>query len=114
MPRARQSLLFIGIKNTVVALDDANGEEVWRTPLRGSDFVSVHWDGEALFASNSGEVWRLDPRTGVVAWHNKLKGLGLGLVTMASSRAAAASSAVEATAAMRRQQQAAAAAAAAG
>lgn len=87
MPRDPQVLLFVGIKNAVVALDAATGAEVWRAQLRGSDFVSVLWDGEALFASNRGEVWRLDPHTGEALWHNELKGLGWGLASLASSRA---------------------------
>jgi outer membrane protein assembly factor BamB len=60
---------------------------LWRTELRSSDYVSVLWDGQSLFAANSGEVWRLDPQRGEVIWHNELKGLGRGLVSLASSRA---------------------------
>lgn len=86
MPRDPQVLVFVGIKDCVVALDERAGDEVWRTELRRADYVSVLWDGESLFASNSGEVWRLDPRSGQVMWHNELKGLGRGLVSMATSR----------------------------
>ena len=88
MPRDLQTLVFIGIRDTVLALDDRTGDEVWRTELRGGDFVTVCWDGEALFAANSGEVSRLDPRSGNVLWHNKLKGLGRGLVSVATTRTA--------------------------
>jgi outer membrane protein assembly factor BamB len=87
MPREPQTLLFVGIRNSVVALDERTGTEVWRAALRGSDFVTVLWDGEALIVANRGEVSRLDPRTGSVMWHNELKGLGRGLVTLASARA---------------------------
>lgn len=87
MPRDPQMLLFVGIKKAVVALDHRTGVEVWRAELRASDYVSVLWDGEALFASSRGEVWRLDPRTGGVLWHNELKGLGWGIASLASSRA---------------------------
>ena len=86
MPRDPQVLLYVGIKNSVVALNDKTGEEVWRAKLRGSDYVTVMWDGEALVAANSGEVWRLDPASGTVIWHNELKGLGRGLVSIASGR----------------------------
>lgn len=88
MPRDPQVFVFVGIKNTVVALDDRTGMQAWRTELRSSDYVTVLWDGEALFAANSGEVWRLDPANGSVIWHNELKGLGRGLVSLASSRLA--------------------------
>lgn len=86
MPRDPQVLIFAGIKDCVVALDERTGAEVWRVELRSSDYVSVLWDGESLFGSNSGEVWRLDPQSGQVIWHNELKGLGRGLVSLASSR----------------------------
>ena len=86
MPRDPQNFIFVGVKNSVVALDDKTGTEMWRAKLRSSDFVSVLWDGEALIAANSGEVWRLDPRTGAMLWHNQLKGLGRGLISLASTR----------------------------
>jgi outer membrane protein assembly factor BamB len=88
MPRDLRSLIFVGIKNSVVALDVKSGEEVWRTKLKGSDFVTVLFDGESLVAANAGEIFALDPQTGTVRWHNTMKGLGLGLVTLASSRVA--------------------------
>jgi hypothetical protein len=44
------------------------------------------WDGQSLFAANSGEIWRLDPKNGAVLWHNELTGFGRGLVSLASSR----------------------------
>lgn len=92
MLAAAQSLVFVGIKNCVVALDDRSGAEVWRAELRTSDFVTVLWDGTALLIANGGEVWRLDPDTGGTMWHSELKGLGRGLVSLASSRLGTASS----------------------
>jgi outer membrane protein assembly factor BamB len=93
MPRDPQVLIFVGIKNAVVALDDRTGVEVWRAELHSSDYVTVLWDGEALLAANAGEVWRLDPVRGTVLWHNELKGMGRGLVSLASSRRATPSAA---------------------
>ena len=113
MPRDPVTLVFVGIKNSVVALDDRTGVEVWRARLRGSDFVSVMWDGEALVVGNSGEVSRLDPRTGAVLWHNELKGLGRGLVTLASTRAPSKETGTETIAYKKKREQEAAAAAAA-
>ena len=109
MPRDPQILIFIGIKNQVVALDDRTGAEVWRAKLRSSDFVTVMWDGEALFAANSGEVWRVHPERGEVMWHNELKGMGRGLVSMASTRRATAATNVDLAAEKRRRDAAAAA-----
>ena len=75
---------------------------MWRTPLRGADFVSVLWDGQALLAANSGEIWRLDPENGTVIWHNPLKGLGRGMVSIASSRRAAMATTTESAMAKRK------------
>jgi outer membrane protein assembly factor BamB len=79
------SVVFIGIKGTVLALDRATGQEVWRTPLKGGDFVNVVIDGGELFAAAKGELFRLDPGTGAILWQNTLRGLGRDLVTIASS-----------------------------
>lgn len=111
MPRDPQVLIYVGIKNSVIALEDRTGTEVWRAHLRGSDFVSVLWDGEALVAANSGEVWRLDPQTGAVLWHNEMKGLGRGMISLASSRRPTSVTDNESVAAKRRRDQQAAAAA---
>ena len=91
MPRDPQILVYVGIRSSVVALDERSGTEVWRAKLQGSDFVTVLWDGEALLAANSGEVFRLDPQSGALIWRNEMKGLGLGVVSLASSRTAAGS-----------------------
>ena len=84
--RKKQKLLFIGIYNSVLAIDAETGTEVWKTKLGGTSFVNVQWDGEALFAASKGELWRLDPQTGAEMWHNKLEGMGFGPVTLASER----------------------------
>jgi outer membrane protein assembly factor BamB len=112
MPRDLQVLIYVGIKNSVIALDDRTGAEVWRTKLAGSDFVTVVWDGEGLYAANAGEIFRLDPRTGALVWNNTMKGLGRGMVTIASSRVPTQSTDVGAQAAKRRRDAEAAAAAA--
>lgn len=112
MPRDPIFFTYVGIKNSVIALDDRTGAEVWRMQLRGSDFVTVLWDGEALFVANSGEVWRLDPQSGTVIWHNGLKGFGRGVVSLASNRRATSTSDSDAIAAKRRRDQQSSAAAA--
>jgi outer membrane protein assembly factor BamB len=116
MPRDPQTLFYVGIRSSVIALDERSGTEVWSAKLRGSDFVTVLWDGEALIAGNGGEVFRLDPQTGAILWHNQLKGLGRGIVTLASTRAPTTMTSTDAAQAKRKrdQQQAAAGAAAAG
>jgi outer membrane protein assembly factor BamB len=114
MARDPQILIFVGIKDTVLAIDDRTGAEMWRTELHTADYVTVLWDGEALLAANAGEVWRLDPKGGQVMWHNELKGLGRGIVSLSSSRRPSTSSDTDMAAKRRADAAAAAAAASAG
>lgn len=86
MPKDPRHQLFVGIKDSVVALDVRDGTELWRKKLGGYGLVNAFWDGEQLFASAKGEVFCLDPRDGAILWHSQLKGLGTGMVTFASTR----------------------------
>lgn len=79
------SVMYLGIRGTVVAIDRRTGAEIWRTPLKGCDFVNVALDGDSLFATARGEIYCLDPLTGRVRWNNPLKGLGWGLITIAGT-----------------------------
>lgn len=104
-------LVFVGIKGSVVALDRATGEQVWATHLKGSDFVNVLVDGDAVLATCYGEVFCLDALTGNARWHNVLKGFGRGVATVATQRTSTFNNeAVLAAEKQRRDQQAAAAA----
>jgi outer membrane protein assembly factor BamB len=87
---AQTGLVFIGIRGTVVALDRGTGAEVWRTPLKGGDFVNVVLQDGELYATAKGEIFRLDPASGQVLWQNPLQGLGWGLVTVAAQGTATA------------------------
>jgi outer membrane protein assembly factor BamB len=112
MPRDPRVLVFIGIKDSVVALDEKTGYEVWCTQVRSAGFVYVVWDGASLYAASGGEVWRLNPETGDFIWHNELKGLGRGLLSIASTRAPGPQSNLAAVAAIQAAEAAAAASAA--
>ena len=79
------SIMYLGVRGTVVALDRRTGAEVWRTPLKGGDFVNVALDGDSLFATARGEIFCLDPVSGRIRWVNPLKGLGWGLITIAGT-----------------------------
>lgn len=79
------SRVFVGIRGCVVALDRATGAELWRTKLKGADFVNVSFLDGQLYATTRGEAFCLDDATGQVRWHNRLSGLGWGLVTIASA-----------------------------
>lgn len=116
MARAKRSLLFVGIKSFVIAVDRASGAEVWRTQLpakyrSSAMLLSVLYDGDGLFASVAGEVFALNPKTGELLWHEPFKGLGTGFVTMSSELGVNATSASDvASAAIVMAQRAAAAA----
>jgi outer membrane protein assembly factor BamB len=104
-------LVFIGIKGSVVALNRATGEQVWATHLKGSDFVNVVLQNGAVLASCRGEVFCLDPLTGIGMWHNPLKGFGTGLATMAAEPGNGAGNALVLAGKRRRDEEAAGAAA---
>lgn len=114
MPRDTQEILFVGIKNVVIALRQSDGAEIWRAKLEDGDFVTVLWDGEELFAANDGEVFRLDPATGAIIWQNEMKGLRTGVVSLASFRAKTESTPYETIAEQKRREAASAHAATAG
>ena len=80
-----ESLVYVGIKGTVLALDRRTGVAVWQTPLKGSQFVNVVFDGDCVLATARGEVYCLDPLTGQIRWNNPLTGMGWGLITIAGS-----------------------------
>jgi outer membrane protein assembly factor BamB len=82
--------VIIGIKGTVLALDAATGQELWRTPLKGWDFTTLVREGDRIFAAAAGEVCCLDVETGAVLWKNTLKGMGFGIVSIATSTASQA------------------------
>ena len=79
------SAVIIGISGTVLALDCGSGNEVWRTSLKGSDFVNAVLHDDCVYAATKGELFCLDRTTGAIRWRNGLTGLGRGLVTIASS-----------------------------
>jgi outer membrane protein assembly factor BamB len=80
----QSNFIVIGIAGNVLALDRTTGQEVWRTKLKGSDFVNVAFVGEDLLAAACGEMFCLDPATGQIRWKNPLKGLGFNLITIAA------------------------------
>jgi outer membrane protein assembly factor BamB len=82
---AQSSTIFVGIAGRVVALDRATGTELWRSELKGRDFVNVvQLDGD-LYAATKGELFSLNPADGSIRWRNGLKGLGWGLISIASA-----------------------------
>ena len=79
-------LVFVGIKGSVVALNGSTGEQIWVTRLKSSDFVNVVVDEGTILATTCGEIFCLEPLSGGIVWHNRLKGFGIGLATIATER----------------------------
>ena len=86
MARSRKSdVVYVGVGSHIVAIHATSGEELWRTKLKTSTFVTVAMEGDKLYAGAGGELFCLEPSSGQIVWHNKLKGLGLGIVAFTSS-----------------------------
>ena len=92
MSRRKSSPLYIGIGSHVVALQATSGEEIWRTKIKSSSFVTVCVIDGLVFAGAGGELFCLNASSGEIIWTNKLKGLGHGLIAFAGSDASAAGS----------------------
>lgn len=78
------SFVFTGINGSVIALDEATGDQVWVRRLKGSEFVNLVLSENKLYATTIGEIFCLDPGTGKVFWQNPLKGMGRGIVCVAA------------------------------
>ena len=85
MPASRDAI-YVGIAGTVLALDRSSGAEIWRTELKGMDIVNVVLDDDRILAATKGELFCLESATGRILWHNKLTGLGWGLMMIATAR----------------------------
>src|SRR5215475_3467960 len=85
-------VVYVGLRGAVLALDRGSGAEIWRADLKGSDFVNVVLDGDAVLASTKGELYCLEAANGRVLWRNELKGLGRGLMTIVTANAPSGSS----------------------
>jgi outer membrane protein assembly factor BamB len=82
-----EDLVFVGFNSRIAALRRDSGELAWswKSP-KGSGFVALLLDGDALIASVDGYTYALDPRTGEQRWANDLQGFGTGVPSLASVR----------------------------
>ena len=84
MSKSREAI-YVGIRGTVLALDRSSGTEMWRADLKRADFVNIVLDGDRVLAATKGELFCLDSTTGKILWNNELRGLGRGLMTVATA-----------------------------
>jgi hypothetical protein len=83
-------LLYVGFNSYIVALNARTGQIVWEwKSTSGHGYVTLLADGHRLFASIEGYTYCLDANTGEELWYNRLSGFGVGVATLATSRAAA-------------------------
>lgn len=86
-------VLYIGIGSHVVAIQTSTGEELWRTRLKRSGYVTIAERPGAIYGGAAGHLFCLDPSTGAIRWQNRLDGLGTGLVTFGGDDSTAAAAA---------------------
>ena len=95
--------LAVCVGNHVVALQPETGDELWRTRLPGwfgGHIGTLLMDGDVVFAGVFGRLHCLSMEDGRILWSAELKGLGQGLVAVATDGANAATSAQAMQAAM--------------
>ena len=85
-------MIYGGTNGYIVAVNESNGQEIWRTRLHTGGFmgkatgdVAVIVKDNVLIAGCSGHVWGIDVRSGEIIWHNGLTGLGNSFVSLADS-----------------------------
>ena len=77
--------LYVGIRGHVVRVRKRDGEELWRTKLKGGSYVNVVVEPDGLFAYTQGVLYALDALTGDIRWENGLPRLGYSHAIMASA-----------------------------
>ncbi|MDG2304394.1 MAG: PQQ-binding-like beta-propeller repeat protein [Candidatus Binatia bacterium] len=71
-----ESIVFVSIKTEAIAIDTADGDELWRRTIASSGFGSrtpnfspvVSADGSAVYFVSKDGVWALDTATGAELW----------------------------------------------
>jgi outer membrane protein assembly factor BamB len=78
-------MLFVAFKARVVALDKHTGKKIWAWKSKNEfgGYVGLLLDAERLYVSVDGYTTCLDALTGKERWHNPLKGMGVGVPSLA-------------------------------
>ncbi len=88
--------LFIGVCGTIISIEKETGKELWRTHLKGYEFVIFTVDDNSIYVHTSGHLFCIDKKNGKILWKNDLKGLGNGFASiLADSEANSISSIVQ-------------------
>ncbi len=84
------NLVFIGLQAKVIALRRDSGEVVWewKDPSGWGGYMNLYLDGDRLICAVNGYVSCLDFE-GRELWRNPLKGMGVGVTSIATVRGSA-------------------------
>ena len=82
---AGEDSLYLGIRGHVVRVRKRDGEEIWRTKLKGGSYVNVVVEPDGLFAYTQGILYSLDVLSGEIRWQNGLPSLGFSHAIVASA-----------------------------
>jgi len=76
--------IIVGFHGYVISLHALTGEQQWSFSLPGSGytFVSLCLKLNHLFVGSLGQLYSLNPDTGLLLGKDDLKGMGYGLVTL--------------------------------
>lgn len=78
--------LFLGVGNHVVCIEKNTGKEIWRTKVKSSTIINIHYENDHVFAYAGGHLFCLKSANGKEVWCNTLKGLGYGTCIIASGQ----------------------------
>jgi len=77
--------LYLGIKGSVVCLDQKTGDVIWSKHLKSSSAITnIYIEDDFIFAYSGGHLFCLTTKKGHIVWENKLKGMGYGSCIIAS------------------------------
>lgn len=92
----KKDVLYAAISGTVLAIDVQSGKELWRRTVRpGVGVTTIDPRDKRIIVAAAGELWALDAKDGEILWHNPLKGLGLGFLSIAGAPFPAAATEVD-------------------
>jgi outer membrane protein assembly factor BamB len=92
-------LVFVGLNGYVLAVHRETGDIVWSCDHFESGYSTLLLDGDRLIACTGGYLHCLDPLTGREFWSNPLRGYGMGVGAMISTRGQSATTIAQAAAA---------------
>jgi len=79
--------IVLFLNGNVVRIDPLTGQVVWATKqpkgIHGR-FATILIDGDVVLVGTNGHLFALDVEDGRILWLNELKGMGFGLVSVAT------------------------------